>query len=216
MDATVNCNRDATVRFAMKATPSPHLCRLSLGAIEHVRNLVPIPDMASAWPESITAIPMLVTHKPADDKSTTDRNEASILLAMREAGFDTFWISHQLPIGRYDSPVSAYAYEAEYVEFLNHASWSASGSLDEVLLKPLRAARGESKRDLFIVPHMMGSHRGYDFRYPDGYRRIRPTLSDPGDGISQRENARNSYDNTILCTDYVLASISASCMSMAQ
>ena len=171
-----------------------------------VRNIVPISDMDSSWPESIAAIPMIVTRKPAAYISPVWR-EASILRAMQEAGYETYWISNQLPIGKFDSPVSTYAYEAQHDVFINHASWSAPGSYDEDLLQPLRDALRDSNHDLFIVIHLMGSHASYDFRYPVAYRRFRPTLSDPeGDG-SHSGRARNSYDNSILYTDHVLASI---------
>jgi glucan phosphoethanolaminetransferase (alkaline phosphatase superfamily) len=174
--------------------------------LTQIRNLVPIPDMVSAWTESLTAIPVVLTRKPAATRSLS-WNEPSILRAMQEAGFETWWISNQLPMGRYDSPVSRYAYEAEHAEFLNHAFWFSPGSYDESLLRPLRSALQDSRRDLFVVLHLMGSHQAYDFRYPDGYRQFRPTLSDPTGNATHIERVRNSYDNTILYTDHVLASI---------
>jgi glucan phosphoethanolaminetransferase (alkaline phosphatase superfamily) len=175
--------------------------------LTHVPNLVPLPNLDSSWPESITAIPMILTRKPAEDMEYAWWKEASILRAMQEAGFDTWWISNQMPIGKYDSPVSTYAYEAQHTAFLNHVSWSAPGSYDEDLLQPLRDAIHDSNGDLFIVLHMMGSHQSYDYRYPEAYRRFRPAESDPDEGVPAREHSRNSYDNSILYSDHVLASI---------
>ncbi len=170
-------------------------------------NLVRLPNLVSSWPESITAIPMILTRKPADDKEYAWWKEASILRAMQEAGFETWWISNQMPIGKYDSPVSTYAYEAQHAQFLNHVSWSAAGSYDDDLLQPLRDALHDSSGDVFIVLHMMGSHQSYDFRYPDPYKHFRPTESDPAGQTAARERTRNSYDNSILYSDHVLASI---------
>src|SRR6185312_10753675 len=62
------------------------------------------------------------------------------LRAMQEAGYETWWISNQQAIGEFDSPVSMYAYEAEHVEWLNHASWTAPGSYDGDLIQPLKDA----------------------------------------------------------------------------
>ena len=190
--------RDHWQLFGYERATTPEISRVS--------NLVPISDMVSAWPQSITAIPMVVTRKPALDKSLT-WNEASILRAMQEVGFQTYWISNQLPMGIHNSPVSIFAYEAQHTNFLNHAWWFSSGSYDEVLLRPLRDALRDSNKDLFIVLHLMGSHQGYDFRYPDAYKRFRPTLSDPAGGVAYIERSRNSYDNSILYTDHVLTSI---------
>jgi len=113
----------------------------------------------------------------------------------------------QQAIGKYDSPVSTYAFEAQHAEFLNHASWSVPGSYDEVLLQPLRDALGDSNRDLFIVLHMMGSHQRYDYRYTAAYKHFRPTESDPAGDVPPGEHIRNGYDNSILYSDHVLASI---------
>jgi len=172
-----------------------------------VDNLVPITDMDSSWPESITAIPNILTRKPITEIKFTWWKEASILRAMQEAGYETYWFSDQQAIGKYDSPVSTYAFEAQHAEFLNHASWSVPGSYDEVLLQPLRDALGDSNRDLFIVLHMMGSHQSYDYRYTAAYRRFQPTESDTASGVLMTERIRNGYDNSILYSDHVLASI---------
>ncbi|MBS0433251.1 MAG: sulfatase-like hydrolase/transferase [Proteobacteria bacterium] len=172
--------------------------------LSQVANLVPIPDMLTSWPESIDAIPMILTRKPPAMRWSLAWREASILRAMQEAGFETYWISNQLAIGKYDSPVSIYAYEARHVVWLNHASWAAPGSYDEDLLQPLRDALRDSGKDLFIVLHMMGSHQSYDFRYPRAFARFKPTIADGGGEAGRNERVRNSYDNTILYTDRVL------------
>ena len=99
-------------------------------------------------------------------------------------------------------------------EFLNHTSWSTPGSYDGVLLQPLRdCVLHDSDRDLFIVLHLMGSHQRYDFRYPDAYQKFRPLelkseggLNSAG-GSTAIDRTRNSYDNSILYTDHILASV---------
>ncbi len=173
----------------------------------HEPNLVPITDMVTSWPESIAAIPMILTRKPPTARWSSLWHEASVLRALQEAGFGTWWISNQLPIGKFDSPVSEYALEAQNLQFLRHAAWSAPGSYDEDLLQPLRDALRGSHGDLFIVLHMMGSHQAYDARYPDSFRRFRPVKSDTKSRVPLYLRDRNSYDNTILYTDHVLAQV---------
>ncbi|HET7560906.1 MAG TPA: phosphoethanolamine transferase [Rhodanobacteraceae bacterium] len=170
-------------------------------------NLVPITRFITTWPESIAAIPMILTRRKPAMAWNAPWHEASILRAMQEAGYETYWISNQQAIGEFDSPVSMYAYEAQHVEWLNHASWSAPGSYDGDLVQPLKDALAKSNRDLFIVLHMMGSHVKYDYRYPPGFDHWQPTqVSPPGDG-TRIERARNAYDNSILYTDHVLAQV---------
>jgi glucan phosphoethanolaminetransferase (alkaline phosphatase superfamily) len=132
-------------------------------------------------------------------------HEASILRAMAEAGYETYWISNQQAIGEFDSPVSMYAYEAKHIKWLNHASWTAPGSYDGDLIQPLKDALHASDNDLFIVLHMMGSHVKYDYRYPKAFEHWKPTQASPPGQGTRIERVRNSYDNSILYTDHVLA-----------
>jgi glucan phosphoethanolaminetransferase (alkaline phosphatase superfamily) len=170
-------------------------------------NLVPLTRFITTWPESIAAIPMILTRRKPDMAWDAPWHEASVLRAMAEAGYETYWISNQQAIGEFDSPVSMYAYEAQHVEWLNHASWTGPGSYDEDLVQPLEDALHASDRDLFVVLHMMGSHVKYDYRYPTAFAHWNPTeMSPPGKG-GRIERARNSYDNSILYTDHVLAQV---------
>jgi glucan phosphoethanolaminetransferase (alkaline phosphatase superfamily) len=173
-----------------------------------VHNLVRITDMVNSWPESIMAIPLLLTRKPITSSSFA-WNEASILRAMSEAGYETWWISNQLPLGKFDSPISTYALDAQHRLFLNHASWTVEGSYDEDLIEPLRKVLLQSnpRQNLFIVLHMMGSHIPYDLRYPPSFRHFTPLVSDRSSKVLQGLRYMNSYDNTILYTDHVLAQV---------
>ncbi|MBS0382561.1 MAG: phosphoethanolamine transferase [Proteobacteria bacterium] len=185
--------------FGYDRPTNPELSKLA--------NVVPITHFITTWPESIAAIPMILTRRKPDMAWDAPWHEASVLRAMQEAGYETYWISNQQAIGEFDSPVSMYAYEAEHVEWLNHASWTAPGSYDGDLIQPLKDALASSDKDLFIVLHMMGSHVKYDYRYPRAFERWTPTqVSPPGEG-TRIERVRNSYDNTILYTDHVLAGV---------
>jgi glucan phosphoethanolaminetransferase (alkaline phosphatase superfamily) len=174
----------------------------------HVHNLVPLPDVVTPWPASITAIPALLTRKPILDTGFA-WNEASILRAMQEAGYETWWISNQLPMGRFDSPVATYALEAQHTIYLNHADWNAKNNFDEDLIAPLREVIANStQRDkVFIVLHLMGSHEPYDLRYPSSFKHFTPTASDAGTEASSVDRINNSYDNTVLYTDHILAQV---------
>jgi glucan phosphoethanolaminetransferase (alkaline phosphatase superfamily) len=191
--------RDHWQLFGYERPTNPELTK--------VQNLVPLTDMVTPWPETLMAVPQLLTRKPITDKSLV-WHEASILRAMEEAGYDTWWISNQLALGKYDSPVAIYAMEAQHLIFVNHASWDQSNNFDENLIAPLQEALAKSsKKNLFIVLHMMGSHLPYDLRYPSAYRKFTPTVYDADSDVLQRIRYANSYDNTILYTDHVLARI---------
>lgn len=169
-------------------------------------NLLLIPHMLTSWPETITAVPLILTRKPMTSMAPAWK-EASILRAMQEAGFETWWISNQFPIGQFDSPVSTYSFEAAHTLYVNHGTIESAGNYDEDLLAPLHAAIDSDHKDQFVVLHMMGSHLAYDLRYPPAFKRFYPTFSDQNSRTVDGERIRNSYDNTIVYTDHVLAQI---------
>lgn len=191
--------RDHWQLFGYRRPTNPELSKLP--------HLIPIRRMVASWPETIAALPVMLTRKPIISNKPGWK-EPSFLAAMKEAGYETWWISNQYPIGATDSPVAMYAYEAQHVIWLNHtSSVNESGAYDGDLVPALRNALQSSDRDMFVVLHMMGSHDDYDDRYPPGFRRFTPTFSDEHGHVIHEINIRNSYDNSILYTDHVLAQI---------
>ena len=122
---------------------------------------------------------------------------------------ETYWISNQIAFGGLDSPISVVAYDADHLSFHNVADYSNPGTYDEVLINPLLNAIQSGAPRLFIVLHTLGSHENYAYRYPGEFDRFRPSLKevqhvDIGD-LGLAENIQNSYDNSILYTDHVIA-----------
>lgn len=191
--------RDHWQLFGYDRPTTPELSKLD--------NLIPIKRMVTSWPETIAAVPVMLTRKPITSNQP-GWGEPSFLPAMQEAGYETWWISNQYPIGVTDSPVAMYAYEAQHVMWVNHsATPNDGGAYDGDLLAPLRKVLQSSDHDLFIVLHTMGSHDNYDKRYPSRFERFKPTWSDERGKTIHEINIRNSYDNSILYTDHVLTQI---------
>ena len=185
--------------FGYDRPTNPELSRL--------KNLVLLKHFITSWPETIASVPVMLTRKPITSNQP-GWHEPSFLPAMQEAGYDTWWISNQYPIGQTDSPVAMYAYEAQHVVWVNHSATPDNPhAYDEALIPALRKALQGSHQDLFIVLHMMGSHDDYDNRYPPAFERFKPIFSDEHGNVIREINIRNSYDNTIVYTDHVLAQI---------
>ncbi|GAB2504092.1 phosphoethanolamine transferase [Arenimonas alkanexedens] len=85
----------------------------------------------------------------------------------------------------------------------------SDGCLDERLVEHLRdelAAPGAA--DKVFVLHQIGSHGpAYFKRYPKKFERFTPTCQSVALQDCSEEEIRNSYDNTILYTDHVLAAL---------
>ena len=77
---------------------------------------------------------------------------------------------------------------------------------DEVLLENLDDYLANVTRDAFIILHTMGSHGPtYYKRYPAPFRKFTPTCDTADVQQCSREEIVNTYDNTILYTDNVVA-----------
>ncbi len=84
----------------------------------------------------------------------------------------------------------------------------AEGCRDEALVERLRTKLRGITRDTVIVLHQIGSHGpAYYRRYPDAYRRFSPTCDTSQLQLCSREEISNSYDNSILYTDHVIARV---------
>lgn len=185
--------------FGYDRPTNPQLSKLA--------HLVRITRMITPWSVTTASVPVILTRKPITSPSPAWK-EPSFLPAMQEAGYETWWISNQYPIGQFDSPIAMYAYEAQHVVWLNHtAYWDNPGAYDGALVPALRRALASSNKDMFIVLHMMGSHFQYDYRYPPQDAHFKPVQFDRHSDVPRNERIRNSYDNSIRYTDRVLDGI---------
>jgi lipid A ethanolaminephosphotransferase len=78
---------------------------------------------------------------------------------------------------------------------------------DEVLLYKLSDYLDKLDRDAVIVLHMKGSHGpAYYKRYPNAFEKFTPVCDQVQLDRCERQTIVNAYDNSMLYTDYVLAS----------
>jgi lipid A ethanolaminephosphotransferase len=78
---------------------------------------------------------------------------------------------------------------------------------DEALLDVLPEIIANIKEDTVIVLHTMGSHGpSYYKRYPDNFKKFSPTCDTANIQNCTQEQVINTYDNTILYSDYIISS----------
>lgn len=76
---------------------------------------------------------------------------------------------------------------------------------DEILLQGLQESIAETHEDTLIVLHQEGSHGPtYYKRYPDNFKKFTPTCDTQDLEKCSQEQIVNTYDNTILYTDFVI------------
>jgi lipid A ethanolaminephosphotransferase len=85
---------------------------------------------------------------------------------------------------------------------------SGSQCFDEVLLEPLEKILAEAKEDTVIFLHTIGSHGpSYYKRYPEEFKVFQPACETSDIQNCRKEEIVNTYDNTIVYTDYILGRV---------
>ena len=174
-------------------------------------NLVPLQDLITSVSATRLSVPVIISRKPAMQSLKDGFTEKSFLTAFKEAGYKTYWLSNQISFGKFDTPVSVFAREADTVEFLNLGGFTTRSNLDEVLFDPLERALQDPAPKKLIVLHTLGSHWNYAHRYPARFDKWTPSLRGvdkpvvTDDAIEPQMS--NSYDNSILYTDWFLSQV---------
>ena len=79
---------------------------------------------------------------------------------------------------------------------------------DDILLDGLNEELNNINKDTLIVLHTMGSHGPtYYKRYPEQFKKFTPTCDTANLQDCTQEQIINTYDNTIVYTDYIISSV---------
>ena len=174
-------------------------------------NLVMLPDVITSVSATRLAVPVMISRKPVMKSLKDGFSEKSFLTAYKEAGFKTYWLSNQVSFGEFDTPVSVFAKEADVVQFLNLGGFTNNSNFDQILFNPLQIALTDATPKKLIVLHTLGSHWNYSQRYPKEFDRWQPSLfgvDKPAyTNIKLKPQLNNSYDSSILYTDWFLANV---------
>jgi glucan phosphoethanolaminetransferase (alkaline phosphatase superfamily) len=174
-------------------------------------NLVSLKDVVSAVSATRLSVPVIISRKPARQSLKDGFSEKSFLTAYKEAGFKTWWLSNQISFGQYDTPVSVFAKEANVIQFMNLGGFTNHSNFDQILFDPLKIALADPAPKKLIVLHTLGSHWNYSQRHPASFDKWQPSLF----GIDKpvytdlkiKPQLNNSYDNSILYTDWFLSEV---------
>jgi lipid A ethanolaminephosphotransferase len=125
-----------------------------------------------------------------------------LLDILQRAGFSVLWRENQSGCKGVCRRVPT-----EFVTTMDYRKFYEVGSsLDENLLTGLQEKIDQLPGDGVIVLHMMGSHGpAYYQRYPSAFEQFQPTCKESQFSRCTRAQIVNSYDNTILYTDHILA-----------
>ena len=216
--------RDAKVA-ALKPTDKPPLLLLVLGETARMgnfgvngyerpttpelakENIISLKGVMSCGTSTATSVPCMFSHLGKEEFEGRKNNYESLIDILNHAGLAVLWIDNQSGCkGVCERVPQALTKE------LKHPALCKNGEcFDEIMLNELdqriqALAADRRAKGVVVVMHQMGSHGpAYYKRVPDNFRKFQPECKSNALQECSREQVVNSFDNTILYTDYFLA-----------
>ena len=187
--------------------------------LENMPNIISYSDFHSEANITQSSLPFILTRATPKNYELSNK-EKSFVDAFQEAGFHTYWIANQSS-GNYFIRRIATDCNKEYFATVD---FDTANNFDENLWPSLDEILSQDEDKIFIVLHTLGSHFRYNFRYPSTFEKYQPSLKGAFDygiiSVKNKELLINTYDNSILYTDYFLANTihkldSMNCISTA-
>ncbi|MDR2691509.1 MAG: phosphoethanolamine transferase [Dysgonamonadaceae bacterium] len=168
------------------------------------KSLVSYTDFYSEANITTSSLPVILTRASAGDYERS-YVEKSFVDAFGEAGFKTCWIADQSANNKF---IRRIAGDADR-EYFRVTDFSDTANFDEQLWPYLDDVLAGNDRKMLIVIHTLGSHFRYNYRYPASFEVFKPSLKGAFDyaliSAKNKELFINTYDNSILYTDFFLA-----------
>jgi len=208
--ATVAGRKPALVVLIMGETARAD--RFSLNGYERdtnrytrARDVVNFPSVVSCGTSTAESVPCIFSGLGQENFShAAAMGSESIVGAMQRLGVNTFW--------RDNSTGCKSVCDEQHFE--QRANWKdpelcdATGCFDELLLKDFDALLADREHDHLIILHQRGSHGpAYNTDVPQWAKEFFPECDLPNLRNCDRDAINNSYDNTILYTDYFVSRV---------
>lgn len=173
-------------------------------------NLIYFKNVTACFPLTRIAVPCMITRGERENYKAA-KDETSFIGIFKNLGFYTAWFGMQGTYTVIDAPYIELAKEADKTLLIGtDVDMFSSNDLSLLPFVSQFFQNNKEGRNLLIL-HTYGSHFHYEERYTDEFREFKPIcfkkkfLTD----MSQCsiEERINSYDNSILFTDYFIKTI---------
>ena len=169
------------------------------------QDIIHFDEVASCGTATAVSVPCMFSHLGRTDFDAVEAKYTENLLdILQTAGYRILWRDN-------DDGCKGVCGRAEVQSMVginNPKYCHGKYCHDEALLDGLPELFADIKQDTVIVLHTMGSHGPTYFnRYPDTFKKFLPTCDTADIQNCTREQVINTYDNTILYTDYIISSV---------
>ena len=166
------------------------------------RDVISFKDVTASGTATAISLPAMFSHLP---RSRFKLNDAvyseNIIDLLANAGYEVVWLENDNGCKK----VCDRVFTQDMVTENNPKYCDGTYCFDEVMIEPLEKVLGEVEKDTIIILHAIGSHGpSYYKRYPDDFKTFQPTCDTSEVQNCPTESIVNTYDNTIVYTDYIL------------
>lgn len=182
-------NKNHMSAYGYKRETTPWLSKM-----RNDPNAVIFSNAYSNHTHTVPALTYALTSKSQYDNNPLQDCPSLIELA-NASGYETYWISNQVKLSAWDTPVTLMASTANHKTFINtnFGTDTSTTFYDGELVNSLKNLSSNSNR-ILIVLHLMGNHTVYEERYPGSFKKFGQTSID-------------KYDNSMLYNDAVVKAI---------
>ena len=169
------------------------------------QDIIHFNEVASCGTSTAVSVPCMFSHMKRTDFDVADAKYTENLFdILHTAGYRILWRNNDDGCKGVCSRVEV----QHMVEINNPKYCNGTYCHDDALLDGLPEIISNIKENTVIVLHTMGSHGPtYYNRYPDNFKKFTPTCDTAEIQNCTREQVINTYDNTILYTDYIISSV---------
>ena len=174
------------------------------------KNLIYYKDVTACYPLTRVAVPCMITRATRADRKISTK-ETSFIGVFRKLGFYTTWLGMQGTYTVIDAPYFDLAKESHKSLLLGTDVEMFSSNDSSLFPFVDKFYQEHNTGQNLLILHTYGSHFHYEERYTDEFRKFTPIckkkkfLTDMSHcSLAERID---SYDNTILYTDYFIKSI---------
>lgn len=167
--------------------------------------IISFKDVTSCGTATAVSLPCMFSHLPRKQFSVTEALYTQNLLDIaKAAGYDVIWKDNDDGCKKVCNRVG----KIDARDGNKQPYCFGDYCHDDILLDGFEERLKDISKDTLIVLHTMGSHGPTYFkRYPDRFKKFIPACDTANLQDCTQEQIINTYNNTIVYTDYIIASV---------
>lgn len=159
-------------------------------------NIVNLNNVYSCGTATAVSVPCMFSKFGRNDYGDDKQNYENLVDILNKTGVNVVWLDNNSGGSK------------GVADRLKNVKYYGGSNFDEVMFDDLKKSINNINKDTFIVLHQQGSHGPtYYKRYPENFKKFEPTCDTPEIDKCSQEEVINTYNNTIVYTDYIVSEV---------